>query len=53
MGTGTMDLLAEVNGEVTLVDFKTGKAIYPEAFLQSVAIRSRWLRWGTKTCRPA
>lgn len=34
---GTMDLLAEVNGIVTLVDFKTGKAIYPEAFLQAVA----------------
>lgn len=34
---GTMDLLAEVNGIVTLVDFKTGKAIYPEAFLQNAA----------------
>lgn len=34
---GTMDLLAEVNGAVTLVDFKTGKAIYAEAYLQNVA----------------
>lgn len=34
---GTMDLLAEVNGAVTLVDFKTGKAIYAEAHLQNVA----------------
>jgi len=34
---GTMDLLAEVNGEPTLVDFKTGKAVYAEAHLQNVA----------------
>lgn len=34
---GTMDLLAEVNGRVTLVDFKTGKSIYAEAFLQNAA----------------
>ncbi len=34
---GTMDLLAKVNGEPTLVDFKTGKAIYGEAHLQNVA----------------
>lgn len=34
---GTMDLLAEVNGVLTLIDFKTGKAIYAEAFLQNAA----------------
>lgn len=34
---GTMDLLARVNGRVTLVDWKTGKSIYAEAFLQNVA----------------
>ena len=34
---GTMDLLAEVNGVDTLIDFKTGKAIYGEAHLQNVA----------------
>lgn len=34
---GTMDLLADVNGIETLIDFKTGKAIYAEAFLQNVA----------------
>ena len=34
---GTMDLLAEVNGVVALVDFKTGKSIYAEAYLQNVA----------------
>jgi hypothetical protein len=36
---GTMDLLAEVNGEVAVVDWKTGKAIYPEALLQNAAYR--------------
>lgn len=34
---GTMDLLAEVSGVLTLVDFKTGKAVYGEAMLQNVA----------------
>ena len=34
---GTMDLLAEVQGVLTLIDFKTGKAIYGEAHLQNVA----------------
>jgi hypothetical protein len=36
---GTMDLLAEVNGVKTLVDFKTSKAIYAEAHLQTAAYR--------------
>ena len=36
---GTMDLLAEVNGVVTVLDWKTGKAVYPEAFLQNIAYR--------------
>lgn len=36
---GTMDLLAEVNGKLTVVDWKTGKAIYPEAYLQNAAYR--------------
>jgi hypothetical protein len=34
---GTMDLLARVNGVLTLLDFKSGKAVYPESFLQSAA----------------
>lgn len=34
---GTMDLLAHVDGELALVDFKTGKAIYEEAYLQNAA----------------
>lgn len=31
---GTLDLLAEVEGKLTIVDFKTGKAVYPEAHIQ-------------------
>jgi hypothetical protein len=34
---GTMDLLAYVNDTLTLVDWKTGKSIYPEAFVQNAA----------------
>jgi len=36
---GTMDLLAEVDGELAVVDFKTGKGVYPEAHLQNAAYR--------------
>jgi hypothetical protein len=43
---GTMDLLARVNGVLTLVDFKTGKAIYPEAFLQSAAYQTALIEMG-------
>lgn len=34
---GTLDLFAEYNGEFVLVDFKTGKAIYPEMLYQVAA----------------
>jgi len=34
---GTIDCLAWVNGVITLLDFKTGKAIYPEMFYQLAA----------------
>lgn len=34
---GTADFLGYVNGRMTLVDFKTGKAIYPEHFYQLAA----------------
>jgi predicted RecB family nuclease len=35
---GTMDLLAkDPKGELVIVDFKTSKAIYPEAYLQTAA----------------
>lgn len=34
---GTMDLVARVRGRETVIDFKTGKAVYAEAFLQNAA----------------
>ena len=43
---GTMDLLAEVNGIVTLVDFKTSKGIYDEALLQNVAYQTALVEMG-------
>jgi hypothetical protein len=36
---GTMDLFCEIDGRATVVDFKTGKAVYPEAHLQNAAYR--------------
>lgn len=43
---GTMDVLARVNGVLRTVDFKTGKAIYPEAHLQSAAYRVAMVEMG-------
>lgn len=37
---GTMDLLAEVNGELAVVDWKTGKKIWRESWLQNIAYRN-------------
>jgi hypothetical protein len=34
---GTLDLLARVNGVLTMIDFKTGKAVYAESHLQAAA----------------
>ena len=34
---GTLDLECMVNGKRTIVDIKTGNALYPEAFLQAAA----------------
>lgn len=45
---GTLDLLAKVNGSTTLVDFKTGKAIYREFFYQLAAYRQLALEHGYK-----
>lgn len=36
---GTPDLLATIDGVATLVDFKTGKALYPENHIQVAAYR--------------
>src|SRR5262249_44547346 len=43
---GTMDLYARVGGVLTVLDWKSGKAIYPEAFLQNVAYRHAAARQG-------
>lgn len=43
---GTMDLLAEVDGVLALVDFKTGKSIYAEAYLQNVAYQQALMEMG-------
>src|SRR4029434_6902543 len=36
---GTLERYARVKGVLTVLDWKSGKAIYPEAFLQNVAYR--------------
>ena len=36
---GTIDLYCELEGEPTLIDFKTGKAIYPEMMCQLAAYK--------------
>lgn len=36
---GTIDLLGELNGDLWLIDYKTGKAIYPEMLSQIAAYR--------------
>src|SRR5258707_10400234 len=43
---GTLDLYARVQGVLTVLDWKSGKAIYPEAFLQNVAYRHAATRRG-------
>ena len=43
---GTMDLYARVKGVLTVLDWKSGKAIYPEAFLQNIAYRHAAARLG-------
>ena len=43
---GTLDLLASINGVNTLIDFKTGKAIYPEHAVQVAAYYMLALEYG-------
>jgi hypothetical protein len=45
---GTLDLLVEVNGNLTLIDVKTGKDIYPEAHLQVSAYKQALSEDGTE-----
>jgi hypothetical protein len=46
---GTLDLLAEVDGKVVVIDFKTSKAIYAESFLQNCAYRLALSESGVST----
>src|SRR5262245_34040247 len=48
---GTLDLYARVQGLLTVLDWKSGKAIYPEAFLQNVAYRHAATRQGWPSAR--
>src|SRR5437899_1852156 len=43
---GTLDLYARVKGVPSILDWKTGRAIYPESFLQNVAYRHAARRLG-------
>lgn len=43
---GTMDLYGYVDGKVAVVDWKTGKAVYPEARLQNAAYRYACIEMG-------
>ena len=43
---GTLDLVARVNGQITLIDFKTSKGIYAEYDLQSVAYQAALAEMG-------
>jgi len=45
---GTLDLLVKVNGNLTLIDVKTGKDIYPEAHLQVSAYKQALSEDGTE-----
>lgn len=39
---GTADLIAWIEGQRTLLDWKTGKSVYREAWLQNAAYRYAW-----------
>lgn len=46
---GTLDLEGMVNGKRTVIDLKTGNALYPEAFLQASAyLKAREQETGKK-----
>lgn len=47
---GTLDLVADVAGVRTLIDFKTSKAIYPEAHMQNVAYQVALAEMGHEPC---
>lgn len=41
--SGRLDGIAEVDGDLALIDWKTGNGIYPEAVLQSAAYNCAWV----------
>lgn len=43
---GTLDLVAEVDGRIAVIDFKTSKAIYGEHHLQNVAYQDALIELG-------
>jgi hypothetical protein len=43
---GTLDLLARVNGQLTVIDMKTSRAIYGEALVQVAAYRQAMIEMG-------
>lgn len=45
---GTADLIAEKKGKYYVLDWKTGKAIYEESFLQNIAYQHCWTQMGNK-----
>jgi len=50
---GTLDLLARVDGRLTVLDWKTGKAIYWEALLQNAAYSKSIFEMGHAAEMPA
>ncbi len=50
---GTLDCICELDGELTLLDFKTGKAVYDDYFVQLAAYRELAKEHGydVKKCR--
>lgn len=45
---GTIDLLAKINGDLVLIDFKTGKAIYSDMLYQVAAYKHLVIEAGYK-----
>lgn len=48
---GTIDCLAKINGELTLIDWKTSKGIYPEMIYQMAAYQQLLIEHGYDVTR--
>lgn len=46
---GTLDWIGRVKGKVVLGDYKTSRAVYPEAYLQNIAYREAYRAGGGET----